>query len=196
MTLLVLDLRVPVAEVTHGAAPLWAGSALHSERHFAHLLAHVAPRLLTYFMSFMTLGIFWLAQQAQVNQLVRGTRRLAWIHIAFLCCVALMPFSTALLAEFVTIRLALVLYWLNLLLLGVLLYASLRYSERGGLLRPEVTADVVRAHRRRIVAYQSLYASCVVLSVLSTYLSIALIIALQLNSVVGMSHRRWPFSWL
>jgi hypothetical protein len=33
-----------------------------------------------------------------------------------------MPFSTRLLAEFITFRLALGLYWLNLLLLGVLLF--------------------------------------------------------------------------
>ena len=117
-------------------------------------------------------------------------------HFAFLAAVALMPFSTALLAAFIAFRLALVAYWLNLLLLGVLLFASLSYAARAGLLRADVTSEVLQAHRRRIVTYQSLYAACALLSVVSTYLSIALIILLQINSVVGKRHRRWPFSWL
>jgi hypothetical protein len=36
-----------------------------------------------------------------------------------------MPFSTGLLAEFITYRIALVVYRLNLLLLGVVLYVSI-----------------------------------------------------------------------
>jgi uncharacterized membrane protein len=196
MTLLVLDLRVPAEHLAHSARPLWTHSALHSEELFRHVLAHLAPRLLTYFMSFLTLGIFWLAQQAQMSRMARGDRRFAWINIAFLAGVALMPFSTALLAEFMTFRLALAVYWLNLLLLGAMLYASLSYAAHAGLLRPEVTPAVLLGHRRRIMAYQGLYAVCALLSVLSTYVSIVLIIALQLNSVIGLRHRVWPFRWL
>src|SRR5690242_7750681 len=110
MTLLVLDLRVPVWEA-HG-----------SERALWHALADLGPQFLTYFLSFLTLGIFWLGQQAQLDQFERGDRRSAWIHIGFLCAVALMPFSTSLLAEFVRFRLALAVYWLNLAILGAFLY--------------------------------------------------------------------------
>jgi len=42
-------------------------------------------------------------------------------YIAFLSLVCLMPFSTSLLAEFITFRYALLFYWANILLLGVLL---------------------------------------------------------------------------
>jgi uncharacterized membrane protein len=196
MTLLVLDLRVPAQHLVHSAAPLWTHRALHSEALFRHVLAHVAPRFLTYCMSFMTLGIFWLAQHAQMQRLSRSDRRFAWLTIAFLAAITLMPFSTALLAEFITFRLALAVYWFNLLLLGVLLYVSLSYAAEAALLRLEVTQDVLLTHRRRIVAYQSLYFVCLLLCVVSTYLSIALIIALQLNSVLGLSHRHRPFSWL
>jgi uncharacterized membrane protein len=196
MTLLVLDLRIPAQQIAHSAAPLWTHRALHSEALFRHVLAHLAPRLLTYCMSFLTLGIFWLAQHAQMQRVARGDRRFAWLNIAFLAAIALMPFSTALLAEFITFRLALAVYWLNLLMLGVLLYLSLGYAERAGLLRPDVTPEVLLTHRHRIVAYQGLYVVCALVGVLSTYLSIALIIALQLNSVLGLRHRRRPFSWL
>jgi hypothetical protein len=56
--------------------------------------------VITYLMSFLTLGIFWNEQQAQLNHLERSDRHLTWIHMAFLFAVSLMPFSTRLLAEF------------------------------------------------------------------------------------------------
>jgi uncharacterized membrane protein len=60
------------------------------------------------------------------------------------------------LAEFITFRPALVAYWLNLLLLGALLFASRRYAARAGLVRDDVTAEMLAAGERRIVVYQAL----------------------------------------
>ena len=44
--------------------------------------------------------------------------------------VSAMPFSTSLLAEYISFRLAVVVYWLNLVALGATLLFSLRYSRR------------------------------------------------------------------
>ncbi|HEX8012700.1 MAG TPA: TMEM175 family protein [Casimicrobiaceae bacterium] len=98
MTLLVLDLRAPAAE------------AIRSEHELVGALAAVAPRLVPYLMSFLTLGISWLGQQAQLDRLTKSDRDLAWMHIGFLSVVCLIPFSTALLAEFLTFRVALIVY--------------------------------------------------------------------------------------
>jgi uncharacterized membrane protein len=173
MTLLVLDLHVPVRE------------GLHSEAALGHELARLAPQTLTYVLSFLTLGIFWVGQQTQLNQLGRSNRDLTWIHLGFLLGVSLMPFSTGLLAEFITFRLALVVYWLNLLLLGALLFVSRRYAVRAGLLRDDVTAEMLAAGERRIVVYQALYAVCVLVGLVSTYAGIALLVLLQLNSAIA-----------
>src|SRR5271169_1109719 len=89
MTLLVLDLRAP------------AMAAVHSELDLLDALLPLAPRLVTYLMSFLTLGIFWLGQQAQLDRLARSGRDLAWMHLGFLCAMTLVPFSTALLAEYI-----------------------------------------------------------------------------------------------
>ena len=64
MTLLVLDLRVPAREAHGSETALW------------HALTGLGPQFLTYFMSFLTLGIFWLGQQAQLSQFERGDRAL------------------------------------------------------------------------------------------------------------------------
>jgi len=92
----------------HIEQPLWVSGAIQSEQVLWDALVKLAPSLLTYFMSFLTLGIFWVGQQTQLNQLARSNRNLTWIHLIFLLAVSLTPFSTALLAAFITYRLALV----------------------------------------------------------------------------------------
>ncbi len=184
MTLLVLDLRVPMTEVFHSQQPLWVSGSLQSEQVLWEALVGLAPRLLPYLMSFMTLGIFWLGQQTQLNYFARSNRNLAWIHLAFLLAVTLMPFSTGLLAEFIAYRLALVVYWLNLLL-GVMLFMGWRYAQRAGLLKEEVTAEICAASERRIIIYQSLYALGALLCVINTYVSILFLVLVQLNSVIA-----------
>jgi uncharacterized membrane protein len=169
MTLLVLDLHVPASEVIHSQGELW------------HTLAGAAPQLISYIMSFLTLGIFWNGQQAQLNAFSRSDRHLSWIHIAFLFAVSIMPFSTRLLAEFITYRSVLIAYWANILLLGVLLFSSWRYARRAGLLREEITHDNQCAMERRIVVAQALYAFGACLCLVNTYLSIAFIVLVQLN---------------
>jgi uncharacterized membrane protein len=191
MTLLVLELHVPVLEAVHSLAPIWTSGALDPERSLAEAMLRLAPSMSTYVMSFLTLGIFWLGQQAQLNHFGHGTRVLSWIHLGFLCAVSLMPFSTALLAAFITYRLALAVYWLNLLLLGVLLMASIRYAERAGLLRQDLAPDARLVHTRRIVGYQVLYALAFGLCVINTYVSITALIALQLHSVFDLG-LPWP----
>ncbi len=173
MTLLVLDLRVPVS------------TAIHSEGDLLSALLVLSPRLLAYFMSFMTLGIFWVGQQTQLSSFARSNRDLTWMQIAFLLVVALMPFSTALLAEFITYRLAVVIYWLNIVLLGGTLWVSWRYATRAGLLKDDSAVDVGRAIERRIITGQVLYALSASLCVFNTYWSIAAIVLSQLFFVLA-----------
>jgi uncharacterized membrane protein len=186
MTLLVLDLRVPVlGGDEHGEHPLWHAGMWSSERAVWHALAEIAPHVLPYAISFMTLGIFWIGQQTQFNHFARTDRHLTWIHIAFLAVVSLMPFSTGLLSEYVTYRIPFVLYWLNLLLLGVMMLVSLGYARRAGLLKAEATDDVLQALRRRVYFYQAWYAVAVALCVVNTYVSMIALILLQLASAVA-----------
>jgi uncharacterized membrane protein len=172
MTLLVLDLRAPAAEAVGG------------EHALAAALLTLAPKLLVYLMSFLTLGIFWVGQQTQLDQLARSDRNLTWINLAFLFAVTLMPFSTSLIAEFVQLRVALLAYWLNILVLGAILFATWHYAGRAGLLR-EGAAALSRQVARRIVIAQTLYAVGAALCVFGTYWSLGFIVLVQLNYAVA-----------
>jgi uncharacterized membrane protein len=173
MTLLVLDLRLPVID------------AIHSERDLWHALAAIAPQIVMYMMTFLTLGIFWVGQQALLNHLSRSDRDLTWLHLAFLFAVTLMPFSTKLLAEFAAYRTALLIYWANIALLGATLYLSFACAVRSALVKHDVSREATSAICHRIIIGQSLYAFGALLCVFNTYWSIAFIVFVQLNYAVA-----------
>jgi len=172
MTLLVLDLRTPAA-------------TLHHEHDLAVALIHIAPNVLVYFLSFMTLGIFWVGQQTQLDQLRASDRNMSWIHLGFLCAVTLVPFSTALVAQFIALRLALLIYWANILVLGAILFASWHYAQCGALLRDDMPENTDRWMKRRIIVAQSLYAFGAALCVVNNYWSLGFIVLVQLNFAIA-----------
>jgi len=173
MTLLVLDLRAPAA------------AAVHSEHDLWRTLAALSPRLLVYVMSFLTLGIFWVGQQTQLNHLAHSDRSLTWMHLVFLFAVSLTPFSTTLLAEFRAYRAALLVYWANILLLGGALYISWICAAATGLVKSAMPEHFSDAIKRRILIAQALYALGALLSLASTYWSIGFIVLVQLYYAVA-----------
>jgi uncharacterized membrane protein len=174
MTLLVLGLSVPALSAARTEGDLWRE------------LLGLGPNVLVYAMSFMTLGIFWVGQGTQLNQLARSNRNYSWLQLFFLFAVTLVPFSTALLARFPTFRVALVAYWLNIVLLGMTLLAGLQYGLRAGLFKETEMPDVTPLMRGRILIAQTLYAiATATCLVFPTWVSIGLIFLVQLNYVIA-----------
>src|SRR2546423_13693636 len=107
MTLLVLDMRVPVSST--GLA--------YSEHGLWEALLRLGPSFAAYLLSFTMLGTFWLAQHPLLGILGRCDRTLTWINLGFLFVVSLLPFSAALLSHYLRLLLCGGLYWMNILLL-------------------------------------------------------------------------------
>jgi uncharacterized membrane protein len=179
LTLLVLELHTPAAAAIHDEAGLWAG------------LAAIAPKLAVWGMSFLTLGIFWVGQAAQLEALETSDRDLTWLHLAFLAVISLLPFSTAVLGEFFVFRVALVVYWFNIAMLGLLIFATWRYAQNHGLLRDGVEAVTTRAIERRVVVAQACYFASMLAGLYDTRLAIALIVLFQLNYAIAPRLGRW-----
>jgi uncharacterized membrane protein len=173
MTLLVLEIHTPESAEVHSEAQLWAA------------LAALSPRLLTWLLSLMTLGIFWVGQQTQINQLARADRGLSWLHFVFLAIITVMPFSTRILAEFFAFRVAILVYWANIALAGASLYACWGYAARAGLLSEAATAPISTAIKRRIVVAQGLYAVGALIGLVSVPAGVVVIIAIQLNYAIA-----------
>jgi uncharacterized membrane protein len=173
MTLLVLDIHIPTA------------AEVRSEGDLVLALGALGPQWIAYLMSFLTLGIFWAGQQTQLNHLGEGTRDLTWIHLGFLFAITMMPLSTRLLAEFIHYRVALAIYWLNIFVPGAMLYGSWAYATKAELIKADTPEEVRNSICRRILIAQSLYAAGAALCVISNWVSIAVIVLVQLNYAVA-----------
>jgi uncharacterized membrane protein len=175
MTLLVLDLRLPAAEVTTNRALLSS-------------LADLGPQLAAYALSFTMLGTFWLAVHTVLAQARGSDRTLAWSVLTFLFFVTTLPFAASTLADHVHLALAVGLYWLNLLMLGVTLGWQTQH-----LAASELATDgaALRLVRRRLVFAQSLYAVAALLCFVSP---VAAILGLAVVQLFFMVSPRLPWS--
>lgn len=149
-------------------------------------LLSLAPNFLVYTMSFLTLGIFWVGQGAQLRQLTRSDHHDTWLQLVFLFAVTLVPFSTGLLASHPTLHIALLEYWLNIVLLGVMLLAAFEYGLRAHLYPDSARREIARLIRGRVLIAQALYGVATALSLIfPTWVSITLIALIQLNYVIA-----------
>jgi uncharacterized membrane protein len=176
MTLLVLDLRVPVG----------AAASAYSEHGLWRALLAMGPSFAAYLLSFTMLGTFWLAQHTLLGIVGRCDRTLSWISLGFLFVVSLLPFSAALLAHYVHLRLAVGVYWLNILLLGAGLEAAARYGAKALVPGDDQQARArLTTFRRRILLAQTLYALAALICLISTVASVIALALVQLYFIVS-----------
>ncbi|MBX9782549.1 MAG: TMEM175 family protein [Chitinophagaceae bacterium] len=175
ITILVFNLKDPIAQVT-------------SEKILWRSLKEVLPTLLACFPGFVTLGIFWTGQSTQFNFIEKYDRNLNRISILFLFFVSLVPFSISLPGNHINNKITIGIYWLNILALGAMLYVHWRYARKKNFLsftgqdQKEVNTAIVK----RIIAGQSMYFAGALLCFINTYLSIFVIIAIQMNYAFGI----------
>lgn len=115
MTLLVLELSVPVAK------------GLSSNTELLHKLAEMWTEFLIYGLSFMILGVFWVIHHSIYADVKRYDTTLVWFNILFLMFVSLVPFSTALVGKNGFITVTAIIYGVNMLLLFDLGWATFAF---------------------------------------------------------------------
>ncbi|HKF75962.1 MAG TPA: TMEM175 family protein [Candidatus Dormibacteraeota bacterium] len=161
ITLLVLDLRVPRVEHGLGAA----------------LLAQW-PSYATYVISFLTVGIIWLNHHMVFDRLRRVDRPLLLANLVLLLVVALVPFTTQLLAAYLVRPeqgVAGAIYGANMAAMGTVFGGMWWYAlRRGGLLARPVTRAEARASIARFAVGNPLYALAIVLGFLDVRIGIVL----------------------
>ena len=88
ITLLVLDVRPPAEAET--SSDLWRG------------LGDLWPHYAAYAVSFLVIGIVWVNHHAVMEVIARADRELIFLNLMLLMTIALIPFGTALIAEYLT----------------------------------------------------------------------------------------------
>ena len=160
ITLLVLDLRVPVEDTLHGS--------------LASALADEWPAYAAYVTSFLIIGIIWVNHHG-VFELVRQVDRLAlFLNLLLLMAVVAIPFTTALLSEYLRAedrdaRTAAVVYSLVMLAMSMAFAGLFWHLAR----HPERLAGAVDpvAMRRSIIRFSAvgllLYVATVIVALFS-----------------------------
>lgn len=116
MTLLVLEIRVPVID-----GPLTNAAVFEA-------LGSVMPLFLSYLLSFMLLFTYWRGHHYIASVLAENIdNTLTTINAFFFLFVGLVPFSTLLLGNYAESQAAITIYGIHIIVIGLLLYWMRRY---------------------------------------------------------------------
>jgi uncharacterized membrane protein len=139
ITLLVLDIAVPVASAQH---------------HLLDSLGRLWPSYLGYAVSFSTIGASWLGHNAVTEYLDRADAVFVRLNLLLLALIAFLPFPTRLFADYIgknqPERIAATIYGISLLLSSTLLWVLWRYALRAGLVRPDAADEEVQLLTQRL----------------------------------------------
>jgi uncharacterized membrane protein len=142
MTLLVLELHVP--QLPHDAPNVVVAPAL----------VKLLPKLATYAVSFISLGVFWVGHHNMYHAIRRADRTLLWLNILFFMFLSLLPFSTSVLNAFPQTQVAPLIFGANLTMIGWILYLQWVYaSAQRGMHAEFVTPAYRDLVRGRFLAY-------------------------------------------
>jgi uncharacterized membrane protein len=165
ITLLALDLKVPEPTKTHS---------------LAHSLGVQWPTYAAYVISFVTIGIIWINHHAMFRRLKSVDHAILMINIVLLLAIAVLPFSTALMADYLTAsrgqHLAAVVYGASLLAMALTFLALQRHVllAKTELLHESVTAPIRRAILRRNAAGVLPYVLATVGAIITPYLTLGI----------------------
>jgi uncharacterized membrane protein len=171
ITLLVLDIHVP--DPTETAS-------------LAAALGDQWPSYVAYAVSFLTIGIIWINHHAMIRRLATVDHGLLTLNLLLLLLVALLPFTTALMAAYLQEssgeHLAAAIYSGSCLLMGAAFAATNRHAlvVRPGLLATPVSDVRRRAILRRAVAGVAPYAIATALAPVTPYATLAICAAIAL----------------
>lgn len=173
MTLLVFEMRIPELADQLGED-----------------IFQLAPNLLSYVLSFIILGVYWVGHHSQFEYIQRADQTLLWLNILFLMCVSLVPFSAGVLGRYGGQQIAVVVYGANLILVSLSHYAMWWYATRGRKLVDEaLPPEIVNLGARLSLLPPVIYGIAIALSFFSTGLSIALYMLIPALFVTGWVYR-------
>ena len=161
LTLLVLDIKLPEDVIYATNEALWQ-RLLALERH-----------LTIYAITFLVIGIYWVAHHVQFHYVRYTDRRLLWINLLFLFLISFLPFATDLVGDHKQLVLPCMIYGLTLLATSGASYLHLRYLDRHAYLAtPDLTPVIVRMLMRRIALFTVVPAVSMLIALFNTHLAL------------------------
>ncbi len=117
LTLVVFDVKIPDTDAIKTGASL------------AHALFELLPTLEEFFLSFVVLTIFWIGHNFMYSVFAKTINRvLVILNLLYLALISLIPFSARVLDLYRDVPLAVVVYGVNIFLIGVLNIIIFNYA--------------------------------------------------------------------
>ena len=171
-TLLVLQIRVP--QIRAEVVP----------ENLTRTILAMWPEFLSYAVSFVSVGIYWILHHFMFHYIRRSDRLLLWLNLLFLMLVSFVPFPTALLGAYGRQPVILMIYGLTMAAIGFMLFLIWLYATRGHkLVAPKIDALMVQLTMWKTLIPPMLYLLAVVLSHVSTILSMMIYILVPIISI-------------
>ena len=175
MTILVFDIRIPVLVDSVDNAELWLE------------IVRMLPLFLSYLLSFAILFTYWRAHHFFVSVYAKNIdATLTNINALFFMLISLIPFSASILGEFSKNELAIVIFGVHTVLIGLCLYwmrSYVFYSEH--IKNPEITKREIRGSTIRTLVP----VFCALVAIPLSFLSIKLSLTLFTIAVIfNISH--------
>ena len=165
MTLLILEIHVP--NLPPNAANVEVAPAILA----------LWPKFVTYLVTFISLGFFWVGHHMMYHAIRRADRTLLWLNILFFMFVSLLPFSTGVLNAFPQAFIAPFFFGANLAIIGWILFFQWSYANS----QSDMLAAFVGAEYRTTVRSRMLIVpAATTLTVLICFWSVGISLAIYL----------------
>lgn len=185
LTLLILEIKAPAAEGIHCSADLW------------HSLGRLLPSLFAFFLSFVIVVVSWVNHHGVMKLINRSNPPFIYANVLLLLTIVVMPFPTALFAEFgftESASPAVVLYGSVMLLTNVAWILLTTTALKPTLLvRDEEARITVETVRKQAYSAFAIYIICTILAVWFP-LTVAVILTLTWVGwfLLGLTYKEKP----
>ncbi len=168
ITLLILEIHVPeLHELTSQAA--W------------HALQELAPKLISFVLSFVTVTIFWVNHHHFFHAIQKSDSALLWYNNHLLFWIAVIPFATAFMGDYPTIPLVVALYGL-VLCIGAAAFSLMIWHVffRSNLIAQTATLAARQSEFQRSLLAVLCYAIAIPAAFIHVYIAFAIFILIPL----------------
>lgn len=184
ITLLVLDLKVPRVDPGRGTS-------------LAEALVQQWPAYVAFVLSFLQVGVVWTNHHAMFHYIRRSDHLLLVLNLMLLLFAAPLPFTTALLAEYVRegsdeLRIAALVYSGTLAGCGVFFSALWHHALRAHLVDPRANPNRMHALRRHWMLAPVAYGLAFAIALVAPRSSLVMyLLLLVYYALPGPSVLRW-----
>ncbi len=162
MTLLVLELSIPVISGTSASTAM------------TRRLLEMWPKYLSYVVSFLVLGLWWLYHHGVFENIKRVDGRLLYYNLFFLMFVSLVPFSASLVAGYGGEKISAFAYGINMLLCYLQLHAIDSYATKKRLTEEELDPVYAKGEQKAHARIIALIILAIVMSFFNPLVSLLL----------------------